>query len=873
MNYIGYAPQSNEGVWSVNDLHRQAITGAWEPAGDPYWEHVALLIQPTKNDTGFFDKSYKATYGAQAKSTSINNGAVVTNGKLVLNGSNQYLGLNDHEDWYFGTGDFYFRVKVSFDNLSGQKGVVTQWESGVGGAWELITFNTGLQWGNTVISAGLTTGVEYDFEITRINGVLYCRRDGVQTYAGAYTTDLPDSIKGLHVGIYHGGAYPMAGKFSLLHIVKGRGYTSPPSNNSDTVLYIDFSTGSHADIAVNRGVTITKSGNVSLVGAGNGIYKNNAAINFTNSATDYLVIPPRTYFDLTPYTPYVLETLFIPKALPASAYVLYGRNGDGNSTWNSGTDYYCYVFSDGTLRAGIGTNGTEVNSGSNKVVLGIVNHVAVIHTGNNWVGVAVNGVVQWTNITPGQITAGPVYIGAPQNVNAFNGQILATRFTIGSHRGILGNITTIPVPRVFPTQQIRHNSDPYFGLTQILVQPKATDTAILDYAWKGDKGRRSFNSGGVLSTDWRRYGKTSGRYNGSSYTDFIWTNDFGTNDFLVRLSCRFASLGEQYPIGQIDASTGTNRAFTVGLNTSNIWTAGFISGSSTYSLTGNTPAVVGVDYDVIYKRVNGTTSLIVNDVTVATASQPLAVNASTAPLCIGRWGTGYYFNGWIDGVQVVSGLAPDGSFANAPVNTTNTVLLLNFENGIVDDPSSRIQLVTANGGVSVSSSGVITGYGSIPFDGTNDYLTVPHPPIGIRDFIWEWDLVLTDTTTYRVIVDGRPEAAVGPYQTLYMHNNNLYYLVNGSTAAMGPNAISTGRNRIVLARTDGTLRLYLNGTLVKSIGDSTSYVGTSLQIGRSSAASDYLLGSLYSFRSTVGTSRGVIGATTPVTSTPFPVND
>lgn len=232
-----------------------------------------------------------------------------------------------------------------------------------------------------------------------------------------------------------------------------------------------------------------------------------------------------------------------------------------------------------------------------------------------------------------------------------------------------------------------------------------------------------------------------------------------------------------------------------------------------------------------------------------------------------------YANGYMSNVRFVVGSAVyTGAFTppTTPLTTvTNTQLLLNFANAGIYDSAAMNNVVTV-GSAQISTAQVKYGTGSLSFNGTTDYLSVPLSPLfafGTGDFTveyWfyqtavvtnEYEIWESQTTGAFVIYKVGSSGALswrsfgGSDQTILTH------------ASVPTNAWT----HIAVSRSSGTTRAFVNGGQVNSVADSTSYVTPTAvyTIGGRSGGSNYFPGYIDDFRITKGYARYTTGFTPP----------
>lgn len=144
---------------------------------------------------------------------------------------------------------------------------------------------------------------------------------------------------------------------------------------------------------------------------------------------------------------------------------------------------------------------------------------------------------------------------------------------------------------------------------------------------------------------------------------------------------------------------------------------------------------------------------------------------------------------------------------------------------------------------------------------------------GTGDFtieMWEMQTSLTGT---QILYDQRPSGASGAYPTIYAASGTIVYLVNGANLIVGPTLVVNTWYHVAVSRVSGTMRMFINGSLVGSHADTTNYADPTNRpfIGGNSNAPDASsgwLGYVDEVRVTKGVGRYTGNFPTP--TCPFP---
>jgi len=189
-----------------------------------------------------------------------------------------------------------------------------------------------------------------------------------------------------------------------------------------------------------------------------------------------------------------------------------------------------------------------------------------------------------------------------------------------------------------------------------------------------------------------------------------------------------------------------------------IWEMGLYTGTyQLYFYNGSiyttTATVTPNSWNHVALSSNGTSiKIYINGVldSTVTASPGTTGTAVT----IGSMGSSQYFTGYIADARIVKGTQVYPSAFTPPTAPltaiTNTSLLTNFTNGGIFDNAMMNNLETV-GDAQISTSVVKFGTGSLKFDGTGDYLSIPYNPnakLPSGDWTIEFWLYCTTAQSY-----------------------------------------------------------------------------------------------------------------------------
>jgi hypothetical protein len=433
-------------------------------------------------------------------------------------------------------------------------------------------------------------------------------------------------------------------------------------------------------------------------------------------------------------------------------------------------------------------------------------------------------------------------------------------------------------------------TDPLFDLTTLLLQA--------DNAPNGAQNNTFIDSSSNNFTITRNGNTTQGSFTPFSATG--WGNYFdGTGDNL--------SLASVTAVGN---SNATVEFFIYPTDSSLTYRSVFDSRSSTNTDTGfgifqygagievygnglkvvSTTGALNINQwnHVALTRSSGTCQVYVNGI----ASGSSATYSSNLTSTIAKIGdsvnTAFPYIGYISNLRVVIGsVLYSGATYTVPTASltaiTNTSLLTCQSNRFVDN-STNAFAITVNGNTSVQAfspfapqyqwtAPVIGGSGY--FDG-NDFLTYTYGPelaFGTGDFTVEF-WMYPNSNVHQGLLQGDINAGWG----LFILSGTLYWQsVVNQTNRLVSNVVTyltPGWQHWALARSSGTLSLYIDGQLITSIADSTNYSDASgtFYIGQAPVLGIYANAYLSGLRIVKGTAV-YTAAFTPPTAPPTAITN
>ena len=240
---------------------------------------------------------------------------------------------------------------------------------------------------------------------------------------------------------------------------------------------------------------------------------------------------------------------------------------------------------------------------------------------------------------------------------------------------------------------------------------------------------------------------------------------------------------------------------------------------------------------------------------------------STHPFRVGVGSTtqsGEMFTGNVSNVRVVKGTAVYTSAFTPPTapvtNITNTSLLLNFTNaGIFDTAGDNV--IETVGNAQIDTAIKKYGSGSLEFDGTGDYLTVPANQLidlSTGDFTFEfWAYPTTRTNSVDSVF------GYGSFTMMLYHNSSNNWVLEIGNGSSNYFTISTSRDlnvwtHLAITRSGNTFTLWKNGVSAGTATNSGAVAlsARSLFIGvNSNGGNQIFTGYIDDFRITRGFAR------------------
>lgn len=874
---------SASGRWTVTEAAKYIANGTWPGStADPYFDYTTLLL------TG------DGTNGAQ------NNTFVSTNSTPT--GVGTYAGYFDGVGDYVNVadntvldlpGDFtiecwLYRIPrtgetvTRFLSKGNYQGGVSEWIMYLDAA----TGNLGMAWGTGTDAIGLGNIASYQWAhiaVSRSGTTLRTFFNG--TLAATQTVSV-DFTSAAPVYIGADEAVPAnaqwSGYISNVRIVKGTALytanfpvpTSPLTAVSGTSLltcnsatFVDNSGNGLTVTAVGNAVVatvsapaITRSGNTTQ---GSFNPYGNYWSNYFDGTGDYLTIPDNAVFDFGTGD-FTVEAWVYPVSL-------------ANSTG-------------GSIAAGLGpTNGdwmfamqaTDIRWGRNHTAWDLISS-GFTPTLNTWIHVAVcrsgttlrlfaNGtqVASATNSqsyvitatlaigarqsTAGAATAGEFWFGYISNLRIIKGSALYT-----------GNFTppTAPLTAVSGTSLLTCQSNTFkdsssnnFAVTRV------GDVKVLSFSPYAPGAAYQATVNGASAY----YDGTGDALTAAASQMHIFPGNF-TIGFWYYLSSTTFTGGSAFV-------QGTNPYFAININTNGAGYGIWLNSLNAATFTTANTIQTGCWNYVALVRSGSTVTCYHNGVSVGTSTSSAALGYSLSTL-IQTLGPGY-----MSDLRILNGVA-DTSVPTTPSTAiTGTSLLLNFQNAGVVDSTAKNTLETV-GNAQINTTTKKYGTGSVAFDGTGDYLSIPYNQdvnITTGDFTIEGWVYFNSVAAGQALIFNY-NAATNFGWALYTSGAGTlgYYLGSTGTTWNIASGISVGSIVIgqwyyfALVRSGSTFTPYLNGVAGTTATSSSALFNGSLPIcvGGNSSGNNFN-GYVDDLRVTKGIARYTSNFTPP--SAPFPI--
>jgi hypothetical protein len=523
------------------------------------------------------------------------------------------------------------------------------------------------------------------------------------------------------------------------------------------------------------------------------------------------------------------------------------------------------------------------NGGSSKIAytwtptLGAWYHIAVVRSGTstNQLTLYINGTSVATGTSADSISANNFFIGGLNWASGYNmqGYLSNVRFVNGTAIVPPAGGPTTPLTAVTNTvlltcqdNRFKDNSTNAFAIT-VNNSPKI----------------QSFQPFALLSS------YTAAAYGGSVYFGTSGDSVVPPQNSVFNLSTGNWTIEAWFYAQSLGSSsaryiTMTPAAGTVyGLIPGGSANAFVINtfGSSNVLTSSVTPTLYAWQHIAIVKN-SSTTSVYLNGVSIMSGTVSW-VNANTTIFFGGNTGSfAYDYFGYISNPRVVMGTAVyTANFTppTAPVTAiSGTQLLLNYTNAGIYDAAVQNNEITV-GSAQVSTSVYKWSPASMKFNGTSDYLSIPHNPqlnLTTGDFTIETWFYCTALTAANQVILGKDGISGTSYSQYWIGVTTAGKLIAplGNGNGLSPTETDYGAatsvtlnvwNHVALVRTGTTIKVFLNGTQVNSTAQVTAMSdgGKPLLIGWRQGDTVYFNGYVQDVRITKGIARYTANFTAP----------
>lgn len=392
------------------------------------------------------------------------------------------------------------------------------------------------------------------------------------------------------------------------------------------------------------------------------------------------------------------------------------------------------------------------------------------------------------------------------------------------------------------------------------------------------------NTGGAtILADQSKYNGTSLYLDGAndtlstpSHADF----NFGTGDFTIELWVYGTRTNQPHGFPRILANGAylASGAWNLVLISSSgalgfdTYNGSVANGSAIGTLPENTWSHIAVT------RQSGTLRTFLNGTVITTKTD----NQSLSGAYVTNIGsdTVSFFKGYIDDLRITKGVArytanftpvecQIGGLDSVDQFYSKVSLLLNGDATPLADQSPVVKTITKVGNVDISLLNSKAGLGSLYFDGTGDYLTIPDSSefdFGTGDFTlecWYYPLSVSGAAGSRGLISQRTNANVDHSFSLFVNQNNagfgFAFTLDGSTnneQYFGSALTVNTWYHVAVSRVGANLYFAVNGTVTAAAGSASALFNSSqpVQIGR---LGTYTGGDLHGYLDSVRVSKGV----------------
>ena len=778
----------------------------------------------------------------------------ITNWSGYFDGSGDWLSAPINTAFAFGTGDFTMEAWV-FRPATGNATIIAP-----GGGPGLIFYNTAqLQVLDTVTANVLLTDPDtfplnqwVHVACARASGTMRLFVNGALKASGSVTNNFT-SVGVCYVGSWDGTNFNWTGYISNARIVKGTAvYTSaftPPTTNLTAISGTSLLTCQNAAFTDNstNNFVITPNGNVTVTG--NSPFNPVGYWSLYGPPTAGATVPQTTATDLGSGS-FTVEC-WVNLQNYTTGGIVTKRRTDTALTGSWGI----FITTSGFIVfQGVGWASTYTAT-TNAIPLNTWTHVAVSRSGTN-LSVYVNGVrvinatdsYDYTCSTYMIIKLGGNAGGNYPSGGALNGGVTGS---ISNLRIVQGTAVYNPASTIVtvPTSPLTAISGTSFLTLQ--------NGTMKDNSTNNNTSILLYNSAAAIQPFNPFYTATIASNGGSMYFD-------GSGDWLLSPSNLGFALGTGDFIVEVWANPSVQGGHGSGNNDCLIdFRSGngggaygtlYLNSSGTYvgwyANTANQILAPGIPNNawshIVVSRVSGTTRMFING--VQSGSFTDSINYLQGRVALGQFDDGVgagWFQGYMAGARIVKGSGVSANFTppTAPVTpTANTTLLVNGMNAGAYDATAINDMETV-GNAQVTTAVSKFGGSSVAFDGSGDGLKFPsNAPMsmGTGNFTWEfWVNPATASAGYKSIIDTRTATlSDGFFFGLNPGTLQLVVVSNVTVLTASTSLTANTWQHVALVRSSGTLTIYLGGTSIGSVANSTNLTSAAGTIGLSDSISN-----------------------------------
>jgi len=601
------------------------------------------------------------------------------------------------------------------------------------------------------------------------------------------------------------------------------------------------------------GFTVTRNGNTTQ--GTFSPFSQTGWSNYFDGTGDTLALPNNAAFAMSNGA-FTIEFWFYTDSITQTGYIL---QTDINST-------ALYVsFSSSTLRL---TDAGTVYVSTPTLVANTWNHIAVVRsgTGSNQTVIYTNGVAGTAGTCAQSFTqSGPVIGG-----NGYLGYISNLRIVKGS-----AVYTSGFTPPTAPLTNITNTSLLTCQSNRFVDNSTANSGSGFAITVNGNTSVQAFSPFAPTAAYSAATVGGSGYFDGNDYLTVAGGSSlaFGSGDFSLEAFVYPTASGSAMKIydGRPNTTAGNYPVFE--RNASNV--AVFYV-DTTALITGTTVIQANTWTHVLVSRVSGNLRLFVNGVqdgsTVSNSTNFANGTARPAIAVRGSSLANDFLTGYISSIRVLIGSGfTSVTVPTAPLTAiTNTSLLLNYTNAGITDATAKNVLETV-GNAQISTTQSKFGGSSISFDGTGDWLLLPHTVdqfLSTGAFTIEFWLYLNATGAARGLV-AKGTGTTGWLVSLDSSNRVVFTYTTSTITSTGTISGTTWTHIAVVREGTGTnqTKIYINGT-----NDGTGTVSTdfnqtnSMYVGADRTGGSALNGYIDDLRITKGYARYTANFTAPVTA-------